>query len=113
MTCCTDLQPKQSITLTQGDDSNALGGAIVFNMTADMDMTGWYAILQLQNFQWRYDNLQDGGFEWVITREITAQLEPGLHRAGMKIFDSDDLCKTVIDDIPVYVNEQVVANPEA
>lgn len=111
MTCCTDLQKKESITLTQGDDSNALGGSIVFNLTTETNMTGWYAILQLENFQWRYENLQSGSFEWVIPRDITAQLEVGLHYAGMKIFDGTDLCKTVVQNIPVYVNEQVVNNP--
>lgn len=113
MTCCTDLQPNQSIVLTQGDDSNALGGSIMFNLSSPEDMTGWYAILQLGNFQWKYENLNDGGFEWIVSREISGQLEAGLQYAAMKIFDSNDLCKTVINDIPVYVNAQTVANPEA
>ena len=112
MTCCTDTLPKKSIELTQGDDSNALGGSIVFNLTTNADMTGWYAILQLGNFQWRYNDIENG-FDWVIPRDITAQLEAGLQYASMKIFDSQDLCKTVINDIPVYVNAQTVANPGA
>lgn len=113
MTCCTDTQPTNSIMLTQGDDSNALGGSIVFNLTSPEDMTGWYAILQLGNYQWKYNDLADGGFEWVVPREISQQLDAGLQYAAMKIFDSNDLCKTVINDIPVYVNAQTVANPEA
>ncbi|MBQ2016974.1 MAG: hypothetical protein II208_00405 [Alphaproteobacteria bacterium] len=113
MTCCTDTQPTNSIVLTQGDDSNALGGSINFNLTSTEDMTGWYAILQLENFQWRYNDLTNGGFEWVVSREISSQLEIGLHYAAMKVFDAAGLCKTVINDIPVYVNQQTVANPGA
>jgi hypothetical protein len=111
MTCCTDTKQTTSIVLTQGDDSNALGGSIRFNLTSTENLTGWYAILQLANFQWRYDDLTEGGFEWVVSREISSQLEVGLQYAAMKIFGADGLCKTVVQNIPVYVNQQVVANP--
>lgn len=111
MTCCTDTQPTTSIILTQGDDSNAFGGGIKFNLTSTEDMTGWYAILQLGVFQWQYNNLTNGGFEWVVSREVSSQLEVGLQYAAMKVFDADGLCKTVVQNIPVYVNAQVVNNP--
>lgn len=113
MTCCTDAQPTKSIVLTQGDDSNALGGSIKFNLTSTEDMTGWYAILQLGVFQWQYNDLTNDGFEWIVSREISSQLEVGLQYAAMKVFDANDLCRTVISDIPVYVNQQTVANPGA
>lgn len=111
MTCCMDNKQTNSIVLTQGDDSNALGGSIVFNLTGTEDMTGWYAILQLDNFQWRYDDLTRGSFEWVVSREITSQLDVGLQYAALKVFDANDLCRTVLQNIPVYVNAQVVNNP--
>lgn len=111
MTCCTDTQPTTSIILTQGDDSNAFGGVIRFNLTSTEDMTGWYAILQLGVFQWQYNDLTNGGFEWVVSREISSQLDVGLQYAALKIFDGAGLCKTVVQNIPVYVNEQVVNNP--
>lgn len=111
MTCCTDSRPTNSIVLTQGDDSNALGGSIKFNLTSTEDMTGWYAILQLDKFQWQYNDLTNGGFDWVVSREISGQLEVGLQYAAMKVFDADGLCKTVVQNIPVYVNAQVVNNP--
>lgn len=111
MTCCTDAQPTNSIVLTQGDDSNALGGSIRFDLNGTEDMTGWHAILQLDRFQWQYNDLTDGGFEWVVSREITAQLEVGLQYAALKVFDANNLCRTVLQNIPVYVNEMVVNNP--
>lgn len=111
MTCCTDTQPTNSIVLTQGDDSNALGGSIRFNLSSTEDMTGWYAILQLDNFQWRYDNISSGSFEWIVSREITSQLEIGLQYAALKVFDANGLCRTVLQKIPVYVNALVVNNP--
>lgn len=113
MTCCMDNKQTNSIILTQGDDSNAMGGSINFNLTSTEDMTGWYAILQLDNFQWRYDDLSSGSFEWVVSREITSQLTPGEYSAAIKVFDGNNLCKTIINNIPVYVNKQTVANPEA
>lgn len=111
MTCCIDSKQTNSIILTQGDDSNALGGSIVFNLTSSENMTGWYAILQLENYQWRYDNISSGSFEWVVSREITSQLEIGLQYAALKVFDANDLCRTVLQKIPVYVNALVVNNP--
>lgn len=110
MTCCTDTQPTNSIVLTQGDDSNALGGSIRFNLSSTENMTGWYAILQLEHFQWRYNNIASGNFEWVISREITTQLDVGLQYAALKVFDANNLCRTVLQNIPVYVNEMVVNN---
>lgn len=110
MACCENI-PHNSIQLTQGDDSNAMGNFIEIDITSDEDMTGWYAIVQLENFQWRYDDLTAGALEWVIPRDITAQLTIGGHYAAIKVFDSNDLCRTVKKDISVYVNKQVVANP--
>lgn len=111
MTCCENI-PKSAIQLTQGDDSNALGQNISITIDTEEAMTGWYAIVQLENFQWRYENLTSGTpIEWVIPRDITAQLETGAHTGAIKIFDSSDLCRTVKKDIQVFVNEMVVANP--
>ena len=111
MTCCKDL-PKESIQLTRGDDSNALGQKIEIQIETEESMTGWYAIVQLENFQWRYENLTTDPIEWIIPRSVTEQLSIGEHSAAIKIFDADDLCKTVKRGIQVFVNEQVVANPE-
>lgn len=111
MACCEHI-PKESIQLTRGDDSNAMGNFIRIEITSEEDMTGWYAIVQLENFQWRYDDLTAGVLDWTIPRDITAQLDVGAHMAAIKVFDANDLCQTVKRDIPVYVNDMVVVNPE-
>ena len=111
MACCNNL-PKNSIMLIQGDDSNALGHYIKIKITSELDMSEWYAILQLERFQWKYTDLTSGEIEWVVTRDITAQLSIGEHQASIKIFDQNDRCKTVIQNIQVYVGAQTVANPE-
>lgn len=110
MACCENL-PKESIMLTQGDDSNAMGRSIEITIETEEDLTGWSAIVQLEQFQWEFDDLTAGPLEWVITRDITEQLAPGEHLAAIKLFDSNDLCATVKRDIPVFVNTLVVENP--
>lgn len=110
MACCENL-PKESIMLTQGDDSNAMGRSIEITIETEEDLTGWSAFVQLEQFQWEFDDLTAGPLEWVITRDITEQLAPGEHLAAIKLFDSNDLCATVKRDIPVFVNTLVVENP--
>lgn len=111
MTCCCEKIPKESIQLTQGDDSNAMGNYIAVTFTSDEDLTGFYAIVQLENFQWKFTDLTQEN-EWIIPRDISAQLDVGEHMAAIKVFDSNDLCRTEKRNIPVYVNAMVVDNPE-
>lgn len=110
MTCCKNI-PTKSIMLVQGDDSNAMGGYIKITLTTTQDLTGWYLILQIDNFQWRYDDITAKELYLVIPREITSQLNIGSTTAAIKIFDSHDLCRTIKNNIPVYVEKQSVANP--
>lgn len=110
MKCCKNI-PTKSIMLVQGDDSNAMGGYIKITLTTEQDLTGWYLILQIANFQWRYDDLTSKELYLVVPREITAQMDIGATTAAIKIFDNNDLCRTVKDNIPVYVGKQAVANP--
>ena len=88
-----------------------MGNYIAVTFTSDEDLTGFYAIVQLENFQWKFTDLTQEN-EWIIPRDISAQLDVGEHMAAIKVFDSDDLCRTEKRNIPVYVNAMVVDNPE-
>lgn len=112
MKCCKDLIPQKSIILRQGDDSNAFGGYIKLKLKTEQDLTGWYLILQIYQFQWRYDDLTSKEIQIVIPRDITEQMPVGTTTGAIKIFDNNDLCKTVAD-VPVYVGEKQVDNPES
>lgn len=111
MNCCENLQTA-SIQLTQGDDSNAMGHYIRIKLASSQDLTGWYAIVQLANFQWRYDDLTSGTLEWVVSHNITSQLAVGRQTAAIKIFDAGGTCRTIARNIPVFVNKSVVTNPQ-
>lgn len=111
MNCCKKLQ-KNSIQLTQGDDSNALGHYIRIKLTSELDLTGWYAIVQLANYQWKYDDLTTGELYWTIPRDITSTLDVGAQSAAIKIFDATGKCRTMARNIPVFVNKMVVNNPK-
>lgn len=111
MKCCKDVIPNKSLKLIQGDDSNAFGGYIKLKLKTDQDLTGWYLILQIFNFQWRYNDLTSKEIEIVISRDITAQMPVGTTKGAIKLFDQNDLCRTVAD-VPVYVGKLQVENPE-
>ncbi|MBR2771602.1 MAG: hypothetical protein IKD78_06270 [Bacteroidales bacterium] len=74
-------------------------------------MTGWHAIFQLGQFQWEYNDLTGGTLTLTIPRDITAQLPVGEQYGALKIFDANDLARTVIKNIPFFVNPQTVTNP--
>lgn len=110
MQCCKTI-PMESIQLTRGDDSNALGHYIKLVMNTEIDLTGWYAIFQLENFQWRFNELKQKENFLSIPSEISLQLTPGAHYGAIKVYDTFGRCATIVKNIPFFVNEQVVDNP--
>lgn len=96
------------ILLRQGDDSNALGGKIQFNLKTEIDLSGYSAVFQLCDFQQRFTDIASKRLDVVIPSGATAKLQVGRHFGALKIFDSRGLCKTIYDNIPFYIRKQVV-----
>jgi len=98
-------------TIVQGDDTNALGNSIVFTLETDLDLTGYSAIFQVENLQYKWDDITSKVLNLVFTREETSTLQAGSYLGALKIFDENDLAVTVIRNIPVNVLSMVVENP--
>lgn len=97
-------------TITQGDDSNALGQEINILLESDEDLTGFKAVFQLGDYQQKWDDITSKKLEVVIPREYTKKLAVGPNYGGLKIYDSNGLAKTVIRDIKFLVLAEVVKN---
>lgn len=108
MSCCGC---QGGFTIVQGDDTNALGNSIVFTLETELDLTGYSAIFQVEELQYKWTDITSKILNLVFTREETATLEPGRYMGALKIFDDNDLAVTVIRDIPVNVLPLVVDNP--
>ncbi len=105
------MDDKQNmITITVGDDSNALSQDIFIDFDTELDLTGFYAIFELQGLQWRFNDITSKHCELIITREQSAQLKPGTCKAGLKVYDNKGLARTILRDIPVLINSLVVWN---
>lgn len=104
------MEKQNMIEITVGDDSNALSQDIIINFDTQIDLTGFYAIFELQGIQWRFNDLTSKKCELVITREQSAQMRAGTHKAGLKVFDNTGKCRTIMRDIPVLINSLVVGN---
>lgn len=98
-------------TIVQGDDTNALGNSIVFTLETDLDLTGYSAIFQVEDLQYKWDDITSKILALIFTREQTATLSEGTFMGALKIFDENDLAVTVIRNIPVNVLPMVVDNP--
>ena len=96
------------IVITQGDDSNALNNSIFIEISTDMDLTGWFAVFQVSDQSWRWNDISSKKLELIITSQQSAALTPGTHYAGFKIFDNNGLGKTVLTHTPTFVQPMVV-----
>lgn len=104
------MNEQKMIEITVGDDSNALSQDIFINFETEIDLTGFYAIFELQGIQWRFNDITSKKCELIITREQSSQMRPGTCKAGLKVYDNKGLCRTVLRDIPVLINSLQVAN---
>lgn len=95
-------------TITQGDDSNALGQEINILIESDEDLTGYTAVFQLGEYQQKWDDITSKKLGVVIPRQYTKKLKTGPNYGGLKIYDSNGLAKTVIRDIKFFVLAEVV-----
>lgn len=105
MSCCN-----KGFIIVQGDDTNALGNAIIFTLETDLDLTGYKAVFQVESLQYVWDDITSKELSLVFTREETSKLEAGSYTGALKIYDNNDLAVTVIRDIPVNVMPMVVDN---
>lgn len=108
MSCCNS---QNTITIVQGDDTNALNNSIVFTLETDIDLTGYSAIFQVESLQYKWDDISSKELFLVFTKQQTATLEAGMYMGALKIFDPSNLAVTVIRNIPVNVLPMVVDNP--
>lgn len=102
---------QEGFTIVQGDDTNALGNSIVFTLETDLDLTGYSAIFQVENLQYKWNDITSKILSLVFTREQTSTLESGTYLGALKIFDENNLAVTVIRNIPVNVLPLAVDNP--
>ena len=100
------------IVITRGDDSNALNNTITIKIKTDLDLTGYKAVFQIGKEQWIYDDISTKIISVVINKDVSMKFPEGTLYAALKLFQPNGLCKTVFRNIPVYVLQKVVDNPD-
>lgn len=100
----------KGFVIVQGDDTNALGNEIVFELDTDLDLTGFSAVFQVESLQYKWTDITSKELYLVFDREKTQTLTPGLYYGALKIYDNNDLAVTVIRNIPINVLPMVVNN---
>lgn len=101
---------QKGIIIRQGDDTNALGMAIIFNLNTDLDLTGFKAVFQVNDLRYTWDDITSKRLEMHFTREQTATLPLGTSYGAFKVYDNNDLAVTVLSNIPVRVQPLIVEN---
>lgn len=101
---------QKGIFIRQGDDTNALGNIIAFNLTTEIDLTGFTAVFQVASLRFEWEDITSKHLEMYFTAEQTATLPTGTSYGALKIYDENGLANTIISDIPVYVLPIIVEN---
>ena len=96
--------------LTRGDDSDALGEAIVLVLKTDLDLTGFTATFQLANFRQKFNDITSKELYLVFSKKDTRKLPLGRIDGGLKIYTPIGKAHTVIRNIPFEVLPEVVKN---
>ncbi len=102
--------PQDVIIITQGDDSNAMGGNIILELETDIDLRGWTARFQIGDIVWNFSDITSKELNLIITKEQSAQMPVGDNWGALKIYDASGLAKTVIRNIKIIVRAEVVSN---
>ena len=100
----------RGIITRRGDDTNALGIAILFNLNTDLDLTGYTAVFQVNDLRYTWDDITSKRLEMHFTREQTMTLPVGTSYGALKIYDNNGLAITVKSNIPVRVQRLMVDN---
>ena len=102
---------QKGIIIRQGDDTNALGNLIVFNINTDLNLSGYSAVFQAGEVRYEWSDIQSKRLELILTAEQTESLPTGTTIGGLKIYDNAGRAITVLD-IPVRVQPIIVQNEE-
>lgn len=98
------------ITLRQGDDSNALGQEISIFLDTDIDLTGFRAVFQLDEFRQEFDDISSKELFVVISKKESEKLPIGELVGALKIYDANGLALTIADEIKFLIKKKVVEN---
>ncbi len=101
---------QEGIIIRQGDDTNALGNSIIFNLTTELDLTGFKAVFQVDELRYEWNDITNKQLYMDFSADDTAKLPVGTSYGALKIYDSNGLATTVISNIPVRVLPLVVEN---
>jgi hypothetical protein len=96
------------VTITQGDDTNALEEKIIISLDTELDLNGFSACFQLGNFQQFFSDIRTKELQIIIPGTETALLPAGPLYGALKIFDAAGRQKTLADNICFYVKRKAV-----
>ena len=99
-----------TIYLTQGDDSNALGKQYLVKINTELNLKGFSAIFQLRHFQQKFTDIGGKELQVIIPASVSSLFPIGPCNAAVKVFDADGLQVTVARDIKFYIMPRVVDN---
>ena len=98
------------ITLTRGDDSDALGAKHYLLLNTELDLTGFTATFQLVNFRCKYDDITSKKLPLIFSKNDTKKLTLGFITGALKIYNPEGKAYTVIRDIAFEILSEVVKN---
>lgn len=100
------------IRLTRGDDLSALGEEvnIVLETSEDINLTNYKAKFQLGDFQQEWSDITSKKLTLDIPRSKSKDLPLGFQKGALKIYDENNLAKTVYKNIQFLIEPEVVKN---
>ena len=99
-----------TIPITRGDDTNALGAKITVTLETELDLTGFTAVFQVGDFRQTFSDITGKRLEIVIPRSATALMPLGVVQGALKVYDANGLAKTIHKEITFLVTQKMVDN---
>lgn len=98
------------IRLTRGDDLSALGESVDIVLDTELDLTNFKAKFQLGDFQQEWEDITSKKLTLKINREESQNLPIGFQKGALKIYDANNLAKTIHKNIQFLIESEVVDN---
>jgi hypothetical protein len=97
------------LELRRGDDSDFLGRTVRIKLNTDLDLTGWKAILKIQNITKVFDDISEKVITLRLSSEETSLLETSnCSDAYLKLIESNGRQGTLNFKLPLIIKPEVV-----
>ena len=99
------------IYIHRGDDTDFNNSSfLAFNIVTEKDLTGWQATFVINDLEKTFSDISNKIFKLTLSAQETSKFKIGKTINQLKLIDENGKIKTVINNLDIYITEEVVDN---